>query len=185
MQDILNLLSQAVNSEINDPENLAPLPAGFYGIISLRLKQLKIMEFTASTEEAKLAARELRKTVSELVSELIDIRVKKMVDNLLKGKPIEVDEYEKSSLWKLMSFINDINLLKASISEGKTKELENIEKNAPTVYFLVQFNQSLDKFMGSDLVEYGPFEVGDLATIPQENAKILIEKNIVKKVGEI
>lgn len=185
MQDIISLLNQAVSGELKDEEKLGQLPPGFYGIVSLRLKQLKVMELTASTEEAKLAAKELRKSITELVNTIMDIRLKKMASELLKGETIEVDEYERPMIPSLVKFISQFNELRSYIIDGKTKELEHFYKDAPTVYYLVQFQNPADKFMGVDLVEYGPFEAGDLATLPQENAKILIEKNIVKKVGEI
>ncbi|MDP8023747.1 MAG: hypothetical protein ACP5LF_05730 [Nitrososphaeria archaeon] len=185
MQDIISLLNQAVSGELKDEEKLGQLPSGFYGIISLRLKQLKVMELTASTEEAKLAAKELRKNITELVSTIMEIRLKKMVNRLLKGETVEVDEYERPMVPFLVRFISQFNELKSYIIEGKTKELEHFYKDAPTVYYLVHFLNPTDKFMGADLVEYGPFEPGDIATLPQENAKILIEKNIVKKVGEV
>ncbi|MFP3132501.1 MAG: hypothetical protein RXO71_02330 [Nitrososphaeria archaeon] len=185
MQDIISLLNQAVTNELKNEEKLGQLPAAFYGIISLRLKQLKVMELTASTEEAKLAAKELRKNITELVNALMQIRVRKMFNTLLKGGTIEVDEYEKPVVPLLVKFVSQFNELRFYIVEGKTKELEHFYKDAPTVYYLVQFLSPTDKFMGSDLIEYGPFEAGDIATLPQENAKILIEKNIVKKVGEI
>lgn len=185
MQDIISLLNQAVSGELKDEEKLGQLPPGFYGIVSLRLKQLKVMELTASTEEAKLAAKELRKSITELVNTIMDIRLKKMASELLNGETIEVDEYERPLIPSLVKFISQFNELRSYIIDGKTKELEHFYKDAPTVYYLVQFQNPADKFMGVDLVEYGPFEAGDLATLPQENAKILIEKNIVKKVGEI
>ena len=184
MQDIINLLNQAVNGELKE-ENLSKLPVGFYGIIALRVKQLKIMELTASTEEAKNAAKSLRKLIIEIVSKLIDIRIRKMVEKALAGEAFEADEYEKPLIVPLMSFISNANRLKSFINEGKIKELEVFHKSAPISYYLVQFLKPVDKFVGPDLIEYGPFEAGDLATIPQENAKILIDKNIVMKVGEV
>ena len=43
-----------------------------------------------------------------------------------------------------------------------------------TDYVEVRFEDSCPDFMGTDLESYGPFEEGDLAEIPEDNAEILI-----------
>ena len=43
-----------------------------------------------------------------------------------------------------------------------------------TDYIKVEFDSSCPEFMGTDLESYGPFEEGDVAEIPADNAEILI-----------
>ena len=47
---------------------------------------------------------------------------------------------------------------------------------------LVRFINSVPKFMGEDLNIYGPFDIGDIASLPQKSASLLIK---TKRVQEI
>ena len=40
---------------------------------------------------------------------------------------------------------------------------------------MLVFKEDVPEFLGVDLRKYGPFKKGDIAKIPEENAKILIE----------
>jgi DNA replication initiation complex subunit (GINS family) len=40
----------------------------------------------------------------------------------------------------------------------------------------VAFLQQLPKFVGIDMGHYGPYSQGDIATVPEENARLLVEK---------
>jgi hypothetical protein len=35
--------------------------------------------------------------------------------------------------------------------------------------------------MGADMMQYGPFRKGDIAKVPQENMKVLLERGIVEE----
>jgi DNA replication factor GINS len=62
------------------------------------------------------------------------------------------------------------------------KEILEDEKKFP----LVVFKEETPEFIGIDGKVYGPFKKGDIARIPEENIKTLVEKNIVEefKVSE-
>ena len=49
---------------------------------------------------------------------------------------------------------------------------------------LVRFLYSVPKFVGKELEEYGPFEEEDIANLPIEIAKVLIDKGRVEEVKE-
>ncbi|MFB6115843.1 MAG: hypothetical protein ABEK04_06190, partial [Candidatus Nanohalobium sp.] len=40
-------------------------------------------------------------------------------------------------------------------------------------YNIVEINSDVPEFMGTDLEAYGPFEEGDQAEVPEDNAEIL------------
>ena len=42
--------------------------------------------------------------------------------------------------------------------------------------------QNLPQFVGIDMGYYGPYQPGDIATVPEENAKVLAEKGAVELV---
>jgi DNA replication initiation complex subunit (GINS family) len=47
----------------------------------------------------------------------------------------------------------------------------------------VAFLETLPQFVGVNMKNYGPFERGDMATIPEANARLLVEKGIVKQIN--
>jgi len=44
------------------------------------------------------------------------------------------------------------------------------------------FLQDLPRFVGIDMGYYGPYKSGDMATVPEENAKLLVEKGAAEVV---
>ena len=47
---------------------------------------------------------------------------------------------------------------------------------------LVRFLYSVPKFVGKELEEYGPFEEEDIANLPAEIAKVLLDKGRVEEI---
>jgi len=65
------------------------------------------------------------------------------------------------------------------ISEAEDKEPEEENKSNNELeegYELVKITSDVPEFMGTDLEPYGPFEAGDEASIPEENAEILVNR---------
>jgi len=46
---------------------------------------------------------------------------------------------------------------------------------------LIVFKEDVPSFMGADMMQYGPFRKGDIAKVPQENMKVLLERGIVEE----
>jgi hypothetical protein len=53
-----------------------------------------------------------------------------------------------------------------------------------TDYVEVEFESSCPEFMGTDLESYGPFEEGDTAEIPEDNAEILVNRGQAEEHGK-
>ena len=64
------------------------------------------------------------------------------------------------------------------IIENKAKN--EIEKNTK----MVRFVHAVPKFVGEELEEYGPFEEEDVASLPAEIARILINKGRAEKIDD-
>ncbi|MEM0123006.1 MAG: hypothetical protein QXI38_00695 [Conexivisphaerales archaeon] len=184
MQDLINLVSEATQKEVNS-QAIAKLPQDFYGIVAMRLKQLKLIETTATSELTRQAALELRAIIADIIDELINIRLRKFLALKLLGEPVELDEYETPMAKQIISAINESEAFKSKLKDGLIKELQSQYKLAENFYSLVMFKSNMDKFVGVDIKDYGPFNEGDISTIPEENAKILIDKGLVISVGEL
>ncbi len=64
--------------------------------------------------------------------------------------------------------------------EEREKKLHERDENLVPVAFLSDVKQ----FIGINMKVYGPFKKGDIATVPKENAKVLIETGMAKKFEE-
>jgi len=69
-------------------------------------------------------------------------------------------------------------VLSATIN-GRAKALESIALKAKTMQILVRFIKPMEAITGVDNTKYGPFDEEDVAVLPFENARALIEKGIV------
>jgi DNA replication initiation complex subunit (GINS family) len=77
---------------------------------------------------------------------------------------------------------NDILL---AITKGRPKVLESISKRVRSKYIVIRFLEPMEQFMGVDMKRYGPFRREDVAVLPFENARSLIENNRAMEVQSI
>lgn len=69
------------------------------------------------------------------------------------------------------------NDILAAIIRGRPKVLESMSKRVRSKHIVVRFVKPMEKFIGVDMESYGPFRQEDVALIPFENARSLIENN--------
>ncbi len=78
----------------------------------------------------------------------------------------------------------EIDEVPVSKEQKPAKVLDTIKMKdrEKTKYTLVRFLKKTPPLVGVDLLNYGPFEVEDMANIPQKNAKILIIEKFAEKI---
>ncbi len=110
------------------------------------------------------------------LQDLLDIRERKLlmiasafVESGLT--PGEVTPEEEEFFGKVVKQIKEFRDRKKDVSEGKREKLE-----------AVAFLQAVPKFVGVDMHNYGPFKEGDVANLPEGNAKVLLEKKAAKHI---
>ena len=132
--------------------------------------------------KAKLISQELS-NVKRLMEELVRLRFKKLVKYATFEKPLNKEaltlEEEKIFLGLKPSFESFQFLLKDSL-RGKTSKIE--EKTEPPKRLLLRFLQEAPAIVGVDLKVYGPYSVEDVATLPVENAKVLVKQGIAMEI---
>ena len=171
---------------------LQPVPFDTYQKIAVTLENLQLFEFEGI--EAKI-----RDTMVEMISTatrfLLEVRYHKMLDresvvtsssssssistNTTKtpidySKLSEEEKYIMNAENESERRKNDILL---TIVKGRPKLLESISKRVRSERIVVRFVKPMEKFIGVDMEGYGPFRQEDIAVIPFENARSLIENN--------
>jgi DNA replication factor GINS len=167
---------------------LQPIPFDTYQKIALTLENLQIFEFEGI--EAKI-----RDTMIEMIPTstrfLLEVRCHKMLDSesvvtsssssssiSTTKTPVDYSRLTEEEKY-IMNAENESERRKKeivlTIVNGRPKLLESISKRVRSERIVVRFVMPMEKFIGVDMEGYGPFRQEDIAVIPFENARSLIE----------
>jgi DNA replication factor GINS len=159
------------------------LPKNFYAKIAEYVGKIREERrmLDKKTTKAKLLNREF-KSVKNMAEELILLRYDKALKKSLaretvpKGVLIEEEE-------KLYGEILPLAEVYQAFLKGVLRgRLSSIEREEKPKTILLRFVQEIPAIVGSDMKTYGPFEPEDIATLPSENARILIKQGVAVKV---
>ena len=158
------------------------LPRDFYAKLAYYMKKIKEASrmLDEKTTKARLMQREFT-NVQKMVDELIQLRYRKTFRKTINGKIVPreslTNEEEK--------FIEEISPLAESyqvvVKEILRGRLSHVKKKKPKKK-LVRFLQEIPAIIGADMKTYGPFKPENIATLPSENARILIKQGVAVEV---
>jgi DNA replication factor GINS len=116
----------------------------------------------------------LTQLVSDIAMLLIRTRLEKIKNDKIDYSNLtEEEQYIAQSEKDLHHRFDQV--LSATL-DGRVKALESIALKAKITHVLVRFLKPMEAIAGTDNTRYGPFEEEDVAVIPFENAKRLIEQ---------
>ena len=159
------------------------MPKNFYAKVAEYVKKIREERrmLDKNTTKAKLLKREFR-NVKNIVEELTRLRYDKALKKSLARETVPRDflTQEEEKLYgeilplaeAYQGFLNDI-------LRGRLSDIERGEKPKN---MLLRFVQEIPAIVGSDMRTYGPFEPEDIATLPAENARILIKQGAALEV---
>lgn len=163
---------------------LEELPQDFYikAINYLR----KIKEETRMIDKKTLKASLLHiemLNVKHMLQELLRARREKMFKKTFKGEKISpnlLTNEERIMMQKISLFSEDLQDLAKHLLEGQYLAA-NSEKEPRMA--ILRFLKDTPAFIGKDMKTYGPFKVDDVASLPIENAKILIKQDLAERIN--
>ncbi|MGD1837609.1 MAG: hypothetical protein ACPKPY_06075 [Nitrososphaeraceae archaeon] len=169
--------------------NLQEIPYDFYQKIANLLNYLKMDSDNILEKKMEIKLVEL---ISEITNLLMYNRLEKILflrnDNLnrsLEDKGTfysRITDEEKYILNTYKEFIDKKEDISSMIVNGRSKYLEKISKIMRQKRVMVKFVKSIEAFIGVDMTKYGPFSSDDVANLPYENARSLIEEGIVNEI---
>jgi DNA replication factor GINS len=185
-----NELYSAWQREIDDP-TLGGLPLDFYTKISRYLKNIK--------EEDKVLDKKSVKTsllyhesvnVERMLKELLGSRYRKIIKTVTKTQklPSELLTVEEARMCETFSdftktyhkFID--NLMQGQLNVEPIKVIFKTEPYAAAPQqhkrSTIRFLKNIPAIMGSDMKSYGPFIAEDVASLPPQNAQILVKQGL-------
>jgi len=179
--------NELYNAWRREKENaeLQALPKNFVAGLADYIKRLREENrmLDSRTTRAKLMKQELE-NVEKLVKELLQLRYEKILRKTMAGEvvPREVLTDEEEKLHREISpAVEAYRTLIKDVLRGRPPRVEKKEK-AETKIMVVRFLQEVPAIIGSDMKTYGPFKPEDIATLPIENARILIKQGLAVEV---
>ena len=176
-------LYAAWSEEIGVAE-LGSLPSDFYVRAADYLRRIKeeSLMVDKKTVKATLLEHEMA-NARRMVGELFQVRYRKIVKRLVAGQkvPVEFLVAEEAKLYDgVMPSADAYNQFMQSLLQGQVLkvEVESVVNKRVTLRFL----KAVPQIIGADMKSYGPFLVEDVASVPVENAKILVKQGLAKQV---
>ena len=164
-------------------EEIQMLPKNFYAKIAAYIKRLKEENrmLDKRTTKAKLLDNEFR-NVKTMVGELFGLRYRKLGENAFARETVSRDSLtkEEEKLYEeVLPLAEAWHVFSKEILRGR---LSRLDKDAKQTMMVLRFVQEIPALVGFDMKTYGPFGPEDVATLPPENARILIKQGVAIKV---
>jgi DNA replication initiation complex subunit (GINS family) len=163
---------------------LGKLAPDFYSKVASYIRKIKEegRMLDKKTVKARLLT-EARHNVEQLVREIISMRYNKILIKKVQEENTSLNglatEEEKIS-GRILPVSDAFRLLTKTVLSG-TIPIVDIEYNHNLV--VVHVLREIPEIIGVDLKAYGPFQAGDIASLPRANANSLIKQHIVEIVG--
>lgn len=195
IEEIFNILK----GEIHLDSGPQPVPHNFYQNISNLVSLLKEQNEKENLELQKENDGATEKISKEINSNLVNLVVKlTTLIFVLRCKKIfhsskSQNMFEYSNLTdeeKYVFFGNRereqrINIVLKMLLEGKSKTLEKIVSSINQNFIIIRFLDSMEQFVGVNMNKYGPYQRDDVAILPFENARSIIENNKAVEIRKV
>ncbi len=198
IEEIFNALKR----EIQLTSGPQPIQPSFYQNVATLIYKLKnnpIEKKEEGEENIKLENEKTDKISYQIKNNLLDLFIKsvtllfiyrcKKTFNINKIKETfdysNLTDEEKYVFYGNREREHRINIVLNMLFEGKPKTLEKIVSSINQNYVIIRFLGSLEQFVGVNMNKYGPFKKDDVAILPFENARSIIENNKAIEINMI
>lgn len=174
LKDVCELLRREVESS-----SLQEVEPDIYQRIASSLGSLKGQGFEGMEAKVRDRMVELMSSSARL---LVGMRQRKAQAG---SEPVDysrLTDEEKYVLDGKSESENRMGEVVAAASRGRPKVLEAISARMREKRVIVRFVKPMAQFIGVDMSKYGPFQQEDVATLPLENARSLVEAGVVVQV---
>ena len=188
IDEIFNILK----AEIHLDSGPQPVPHNFYQNISNLVSLLKDQnekENNGATEKiSKEISSNLINLVVKLTTLIFVLRCKKIFNSSKSQNMFEysnLTDEEKYVFFGNREREQRINIVLKMLLEGKSKTLEKIVSSINQNFVIIRFLDSMEQFVGVNMNKYGPYQRDDVAILPFENARSIIENNKAVEIRKV
>jgi len=165
-------------------EQLQPLPKNFVNEVASYLKEKEgYLEKEEAFSESSLKTKKQLENAVTLFKELLLRRKKKILNLVLIASETGISKqdfenmlnFEKSLFDELMKSLENSDKYINNLLNGNSYDQKNK---------LILFKENVGEFMGLEGEKMGPYDKGQIANLPKEIVKILIEDNKAEEMNE-
>lgn len=187
----LDFILELLKKEMQIPK-IQGMSPDIYKKIAQIIKELSTQKY----EHIELEVHnELIRLLILSTKSLIELRTRKLLENYngkhLPYPSLSTDEYsnltdeEKYIFEEERKVSQRKDLIIQSLIAGNVNNLDSISKIIRSKMTIIRFLESTDQFMGVDMAKYGPFIKEDVAILPFENARSLIERKVAVQINDM
>ena len=186
-----NELYAAWRKEIEEV-SLGGLPPNFYNRIADYLKRLNEENKILDKKSIKVTLLEHEsQNVNRMLKELLRVRYKKLVKTITQSQKLPSDllTVEESEMCKsFVAFSDAYQKFARNLIQGQTFKVAGTNPDAkaePQISrkrVALRFIKNIPTIIGADMKTYGPYVVEDVASLPAENAKMLVKQGLAVSV---
>ena len=187
----LKYLCTLLIKEINT-DSLQNLPVNIYHEVTTRIETLRgsSKEFAEEEQIAKAQIELLFNAIRLLFeTRYAKIEASRKAD-FREGQKNELEMIDYSNMTREEKFVldgsletqNRIEMILSAILAGRPVVLDKISNMLSHKRVPVRFIKPIDRFMGIDMVAYGPYVEEDIALLPSENARALTRNGFVEEI---
>jgi DNA replication factor GINS len=176
-----NELYTAWRREIEEA-SLGTLPPDFYARIADYLKRIREENFLDKKSVKVNLLEHEAQNVKQMLEELLEARYKKLVKTITQSQrvPSELLTVEEAKMSEdFVAFTGAYQKFTKDLLQGQTAKVA-IEKTVEANHkrAVLRFTKSIPAIIGADMKTYGPFKAEDVASVPIENAKMLVKQGL-------
>jgi DNA replication factor GINS len=186
----LDFIMELLKKETQIPK-IQGMSPDIYKKIAQMIKELSIQKY----ENLELDVHhELIRLLVLSTKSLIELRTQKLLENSNANLPypsLSTDDYSKLTDEEKYIFEEERkvsqrkDLIIQSLIDGNVNNLDSISRIIRSKMIIIRFLESTDQFMGVDMAKYGPFIKEDVAILPFENARSLIERKVAVEINDL
>ncbi len=186
----LDFIMELLKKETQIPK-IQGMSPDIYKKIAQLIKELSIQKY----ENLELNVHhELIRLLVLSTKSLIELRTRKLLENSSANLPypsLSTDDYSKLTDEEKYIFEEERkvsqrkDLIIQSLIDGNVNNLDSISRIIRSKMIIIRFLESTDQFMGVDMAKYGPFIKEDVAILPFENARSLIERKVAVEINDL
>lgn len=186
----LDFIMELLKKETQIPK-IQGMSPDIYKKIAQLIKELSIQKY----ENIELDVHhELIRLLVLSTKSLIELRTRKLLENSNTNLPypsLSTDDYSKLTDEEKYIFEEERkvsqrkDLIMKSLIDGNVNNLDSISRIIRSKMIIIRFLESTDQFMGVDMAKYGPFLKEDVAILPFENARSLIERKVAVEINDL
>jgi DNA replication factor GINS len=159
--------------------SLGSLPPDFYARIAEYLKHITGENKSLDKKSVKVSLLEHEaQNVKRMLEELIWARYNKLIKTITQSQKLPTEQltFEEAKMCEIfVSFADAYQKFSKNLLQGQG---EQVNAQVGHKRLALRFSRDIPAIIGADMKTYGPFKAEDVASLPAENANILIKQGL-------